>query len=77
MDDTGKNITFRLEGLQCTGCITDMENVLLNTDGILSARVNYQEGTIDVSYDPEDLTSDQVFLRVESLGFKTKKNEDF
>lgn len=37
-------IKFLVEGIVCTGCAMDMENVLLDLDGIEEASVNFRTG---------------------------------
>ena len=49
----------------------DMETVLLDTDGILEATVNYQDGIITILFDPEDIGEEQVVARVKSFNFET------
>ena len=45
MEENIQEIVFEVEGIVCTGCAMDMENVMLNTDGIEEASVNYADGT--------------------------------
>lgn len=48
-----REIKLQTDEIACTGCIEDMETILRGQDGILEARVNYAEETIDIKYDPE------------------------
>jgi copper chaperone CopZ len=71
MEENIQEIIFEVEGIICTGCAMDMENVMLNTDGIEEASVNYAEGTFTISYDADEIDAQNVFERVKKLGFKT------
>ena len=71
MEDNSKEIIFLVEGIICTGCATDMENVMLNIDGIEEASVNYADGTFTIRYDTDEIDAQNVFERVIKLGFKT------
>ncbi len=65
--------TFRIEGITCTGCVTDMENILLDTDGINDASIDYAKGLITISYNPDEIDEKKLINKVEKLGFPTKK----
>jgi len=72
MNDKEKQIRLEIEGIVCTGCALDMENILLDTDGVLEASINYAEGIFTIKYDPEEIQENEVFTRVQKLGYKTK-----
>ncbi|MCF6289493.1 MAG: heavy-metal-associated domain-containing protein [Desulfobacterales bacterium] len=66
-----QKIRLQIKNIVCTGCAMDMETVLLDTDGILAASVNYQDGIITILYDPEDIGEEQVVAKVRSFNFET------
>ena len=72
MEDKIQEIVFEVEGIICTGCAMDMENVMLNKDGIEEASVNYAEGTFTIKYNADETDAQNVFEKVKKLGFKTK-----
>jgi copper chaperone CopZ len=72
MEENIQQIIFEVEGIVCTGCATDMENVMLNIDGIEEASVNYADGTFMIKYNAAEIDAKNVFERVKILGFKTK-----
>ncbi len=74
MGNNAKEIKLQAEGITCTGCAMDMENILRDKEGILYASVNFTDGTINIRYDPDVIDEKQVFLTVRKLGFKTKNN---
>ncbi len=67
-----KNIKFQLEGITCTGCAEDMENILRDKDGIVDVSVNYADETVFVEYESDVIDEKQLFAAVRKLGFKTK-----
>jgi copper chaperone CopZ len=71
-----KVLRLQAEGIMCTGCVEDMQTVLRNTEGINDAKVSFSDGTIEVKFDPEVIDARKVFLKVNSLGFKTKVLEE-
>ena len=65
-------IKFLVEGIVCTGCAMDMENVLLDLDGIEEASVNFKDGVFSITYNPATIDLKTITKKVKNLGFKTK-----
>ena len=65
-------IKFHIEGITCTGCAMDMENVLLGLSGVEEASLNYADGKFTIQYDPGEIEAEKIIKKVETLGFKTK-----
>jgi len=59
--------TFKVTGITCSGCATDIETVLGNTEGVVNASVDYSTGEIAVEYDPEEITEPQVACVLKKL----------
>lgn len=72
MEKTAKQINIQVEGISCTGCATDIETILRNTDGILDAKVIYATGIIKIEYDPSEIELGQIFSIVKKIGFNIK-----
>lgn len=69
-------IRFKAEDISCTGCATDMENILNEKDGIIEAKVNFSDGMISVRRDPAMIDDKQVYFEIRKLGFKTEIVKD-
>ncbi|GBD96483.1 MAG TPA: heavy-metal-associated domain-containing protein [Nitrospirae bacterium] len=67
MTNNIKEMKLKAEGISCSGCVEDMEKILRDTEGILSASVNYAEGLITIRYDAEIIDRKQVFLTARKL----------
>ena len=65
-------IRFFVEGIVCTGCAMDMENILLGLDGVEDASVNFKDGVFSITYDPGEIEVKTIIKKVKNLGFKTK-----
>lgn len=72
MENNKKKIKFQLEGITCTGCAEDMENILRDKDGVLDVSVNYVKGTVHIEYEPGVTDEKKLFASVRNLGFKTR-----
>ena len=65
-------IKFLVEGIVCTGCAMDMEQIMLDLDGVEDASVNFKDGVFAITYDPAEIEVKTILKKVENLGFKTK-----
>lgn len=62
--------TFKVTGITCAGCATDIETVLSNTDGVVNASVNYSTGEVAVDYGPDEINEQQVVCVLKKLGLR-------
>jgi len=65
-------IRFQIENIVCTGCIEDMENILLAMDGVDEASIDYGSGIFSIQYDPKEIKLETIKKKVQNLGFKTQ-----
>ena len=69
-------IKFLVEGITCTGCAMDMENIMLDMDGVEEATVNYADGIFIIQYNPGEIEEKDIIKKVKTLGFKTKLDSE-
>ncbi len=62
--------TFRVMGITCAGCATDIETVLRNTEGVVNAAVDYSTCEIAVEYTPDEINEQQVVCVLKKLGLR-------
>ena len=65
-------IKFLIEDITCTGCAMDMENILLDLNGVEEASLNYAAEEFSIQYDPGEIEVKSIIKKVKNLGFKTK-----
>lgn len=65
-------IKYFIEDIVCSGCALDMENLLLDLDGVEDASVNFKDGIFSIAYNPAEIDAETITKKVKSLGFKTK-----
>ncbi|MEM3101741.1 MAG: heavy metal-associated domain-containing protein [Candidatus Nitrosotenuis sp.] len=65
-----KSLRFFIDGITCTGCVEDIERLLIEEDGISSASVNYADGVIDIEYDPRIINEETISTIIKRLGLK-------
>ncbi len=66
-------INIKVDDIGCTGCVSDMETILLGTEGILSVVVRYSEDIISVEYDSEVIGDGEILDVIRRMGLKPKK----
>ena len=62
--------TFKVTGITCAGCATDIETVLRNTDGVVNASVDYSIGEVAVEYGPDEINEQQIMCVLKKLGLR-------
>ncbi|MDX1776212.1 MAG: heavy metal-associated domain-containing protein [Desulfobulbales bacterium] len=72
MESDSKEIQFLIEGIVCTGCAMDMENIMLDLEGVEDASVDFASGEFSIQYNPEEIDVQNIINKVKNLGFKTK-----
>lgn len=62
--------TFKISGMHCAACASRIERVLNREDGVDEMTVNLvmEKGT--VSYDPKQISREQIFERIQKIGFE-------
>lgn len=52
--------TLDIEGMTCTSCALGVEYQLKQVDGVLEAKINYEEGKGYVTYDADKVTGEII-----------------
>ncbi len=71
-ETTVTRTTFKAEGITCAGCATDIATVLKNTEGVVSALVDYSICEITVEYDNDEINEQQVMNILTKLGLRVQ-----
>jgi len=61
---------FRILNMDCTSCTRAISRTLYKLDGVIDVSFNYITDKIDVEYDPEKVTMEDVKKAVKKIGFK-------
>lgn len=65
-----KTVTLRVEGMTCGGCVIGVRKVLTRLDGVSKADVSYETQRAVVTYDPANVTVDQMIAAIKTLGYR-------
>ena len=62
---------IKIRGMICRSCTDAVEETLLHTPGVISARVSYIKGRAELRYDPDIVSLEQIEKRIEASGYDT------
>ena len=60
---------IKIEGMDCSGCVTSVENCLKKTPGVNSVIVSLEENQAAVDYDENVINLSDINQAIEDLGF--------
>ena len=64
-----KEINFKIEGMECTGCERRIQNVVSSISGVEEVKANHENGTVKViATDSTDV--DKIKDKISNLGFE-------
>ncbi len=64
------SIQARIKGMHCAACSGRIERVVGGMDGVESVSVNLAAETMDLAYDPDVASTDEIAERIKELGFE-------
>ncbi|GMQ86544.1 MAG: hypothetical protein BMS9Abin07_2125 [Acidimicrobiia bacterium] len=67
---TAVSKTITVQGFHCTGCSDNLGSSLSNLDGVIRARADYDAGQVEVRFDPDRVSEDDVFEQIRTAGFE-------
>jgi len=61
--------TFEDQGMTCGGCEASIRLGVRKLDGVVDVQASYKEGSAEVTYDPDKVTSDQIAAAISKVGY--------
>ena len=68
-EDDYKQIDLIIEGIHCAACIWLNEKVLYNTNGIISADINFSNNKAKIIWNDEKIKLSEIILKIRSIGY--------
>jgi len=62
-------VTYRVKGFSCVTCATGLDTMLSQQKGIASSKSTYPGGIVQVAFDPEEISQNQIAAFIAELGF--------
>ena len=69
------NIALAVDGMKCAGCVNAVERRLLKQPGVVAASVNLVTAVAAVSYNPAQVSPDQLTDCLTTIGFPTERRD--
>ena len=67
-----KEIDIFIDNIRCASCVWLNERILIKTEGVEYARVNYATNKARVKWNPEIIGFDNILRRIASIGYNPK-----
>ena len=74
---TTESITLRISGMSCASCVNKVEKTLSNTEGVLSASVNFAAEQATIEYLPEIVSLIDIEGTIKDLGYETSDTAEY
>ena len=65
-----KKTVFKIEGMHCTSCAMDIDGVLEDTEGVVSANTNYAKSETEVEFDGDKISEMHVCTMLKNLDYE-------
>jgi len=62
-------VTIKVEGMSCGGCVRNVTGVLKALPGVEDAQVSLEQGSATVRFDPARISVEALRAAVEDAGF--------
>lgn len=63
---------FDVEGMTCGGCEVAVKRAVGKLEGVHSVRASHEDGGAEVTYDPGNVSIEQIVKAIEKLGYQAK-----
>jgi len=63
-------VTFKIEGMHCDGCATNIQSLLERNAGVQKARASFKDGEARILYDSAAITEEQLVAVIEKSGYR-------
>lgn len=70
--ENGREIDLYIEGIRCASCVWLNERILMKTEGVEYARVNYATHRAKIRWDPNRTGLEKILKRILSIGYVPK-----
>ena len=63
-------VTFKIEGMHCDSCATNIQSLLERNTGVQKAVASFKEGEARILYDSNAVTEEQLVAVIENSGYR-------
>lgn len=67
------NVVLEVKGMSCSHCEKSVKDGLTNLKGVNCVQVHLNEGKVDVHYDKNEVSLDEICSTIEDLGYDVNR----
>lgn len=67
-----EKITLQVEGMSCGHCVKAVEGSVGKLQGVSEVKVNLEAGTVDVEFNNQQVSVDQIKETIDDQGYDVK-----
>jgi len=60
LNENLNKLNLKINGMTCTGCASGIQSILLSFEGVIDAKISYQDRTGEVIYNPSIITKEEI-----------------
>lgn len=64
-----EKVTLQVAGMSCGHCVKTIEGSVGELTGIVNVKVNLEKGSVDVEYNPKDVSLDKIKDTIDDQGY--------
>lgn len=68
----GEDIVLSVVGMHCTSCALTIDGELEDTPGVLKASTSYARSELNICFDPQKISVEEISEIIRNLGYETK-----
>lgn len=61
---------YQISGFHCSGCADNLGSALSRVDGVIKADADFDSALVEVRFDPERVSDDDIHTQVRASGFE-------
>jgi copper chaperone CopZ len=61
---------YQIRGFHCSGCADNLGRSLARLEGVVKADADYDQALVEVRFDPERVSDDDVHTQIRASGFE-------
>lgn len=65
--------TLEVGGMDCSACANRLGSTLGRLEGVVKAKADHKAGRVDVRFDPDRVSEEQIRERIRSAGFDARE----
>lgn len=65
-----EKVTLHVQGMSCSHCVKAVEDSVGELKGVSNVTVHLENGTVDVEYNADEVTLDQIKETIDDQGYE-------